>query len=137
MRVYHVLVLGCVPVLTQHDGEHPAVSQAFEPEALNWDDFAVVVRNDQVDALPALLARTDLKAKQAGLRRVWHRLVWRGNLREPRRSKLPRPDAFETTMAALEVRLRDERRKARRTQRGAPATTYSVAGRAASPGLLA
>lgn len=27
MRVFHVLVLGCVPVLTQHDGVHPPVAQ--------------------------------------------------------------------------------------------------------------
>ena len=58
-------------------------------------------------------------------------------MREPRRSKLPHPDAFETTMEALGVRLRDERRTARRKQRGAPATTYSVAGRATAPGLVA
>ena len=114
MRVYHVLVLGCVPVLTQHDGEHPPVAQAFEPEALDWSNFSVVVRRDQIDQLPQLLRRTDLAAKQRALRSVWHRLVWRGSLREPRRAQMPAPDAFETTMEALRVRLRDER--ARRQQ---------------------
>ena len=35
MRVYHVMVLGCIPVIAQHDGTHPRVTQAFEPE-LDW-----------------------------------------------------------------------------------------------------
>ena len=116
MRVYHVLALGCVPVLTQHDGEHPPVAQAFDPEGLDWAKFAVVVRRDQIDELPQLLETVDLKAKQAALKEVWYRLVWRGNLREPRRSKLPSPDAFEMTMQALQVRLREARRKQRRRE---------------------
>ena len=29
--------------------------QAFEPEVLDWDEFAVVVRHDQVSRLPQLL----------------------------------------------------------------------------------
>ena len=70
MRVYHVLTLGCVPVLTQHDGTHPAVAQAFEPEALDWNSFAVVVRRDQIDQLPQLLEKVDLREKQATLWRM-------------------------------------------------------------------
>ena len=105
MRVYHVMVLGCVPVLTQHDGEHPPVAQAFEPELLDWSSFAVVVRRDEIARLPQILEATDIDAKRAELRRVWHRIIWRGGLDEPRRSKLPMPDAFESTMGALRVRL--------------------------------
>ena len=105
MRVFHVLVLGCVPVITQHDGEHAPVAQAFEPEVLDWGDFAVVVARDQIDNLPALLASVDLPAKQAALKRVWTRLIWRGGLEEPLRSRLPAPDAFDTTIAALSARL--------------------------------
>ena len=113
MRVYHVLVLGCVPVLTQHDGEHPPVAQAFDPEILDWETFAVVVRREDIPRLPALLRAVDLPAKQLGLRKMWHRLIWRGALQEPRRSQLPSPDAFESAMAALRTRLREQRRKAR------------------------
>ena len=65
MRVFHVLVLGCVPVITQHDGENPPVAQAFDPEVLHWDEFSVIVRREQIDTLPALLASVNLTAKQA------------------------------------------------------------------------
>ena len=102
MRVYHVLALGCIPVITQHDGDHPPVAQAFEPEALLWEDFAVVVRRDQIDSLPAVLAAVDVHAKRAALRRVWTRMVWRNTLpRRQSRSLLPGPDAFETLIGAL------------------------------------
>ena len=74
-------------------------------------------RRDQIASLPALLESTDLAAKQQALRGVWHRLVWRGNLREPRKSTLPGPDAFESTMQALRVRLHEEKRKRRRNKR--------------------
>jgi len=122
MRVFHVLVLGCVPVITQHDGEHPPVAQAFEPEVLDWSSFAVVVRRDQISELPALLDRVDLAAKQAALRQVWTRLVWREGLREPQRSRLGSPDAFESTMSALKVRLTQQRRIRRRGDRRAAGT---------------
>jgi len=36
---------------------------------------------------------------------VWTQLIWRGSLEEPLRSRLPGPDAFEVTMAALRARL--------------------------------
>ena len=101
MRVFHVMVLGCVPVLVQHDGEHPPVAQAFEPEVLDWHEFAVAVEHDEVKDLPQILEGVDLAAKQAALARVWARMVWRGALREPLRSRLPGPDAFNTTIAAL------------------------------------
>jgi hypothetical protein len=109
MRVFHVIALGCVPVLVQHDGEHPRVMQAFEP-ALNWSAFAISVRKDQVGELPALLAAADLGARQRALATVWSRLVWRDALREPLRSRLAGPDAFEMTMAAL-GRLAESRRR--------------------------
>jgi hypothetical protein len=109
MRVYHVLVLGCVPVLPQHDGEHPPVAQAFEPDILDWERFAVVVRRDQIAHLPQLLERVDLRAKQAALRQVWHRLVWRGALRGRRRDQLPSPDAFDLTIAAIAQRVKQGR----------------------------
>jgi hypothetical protein len=105
MRVFHVALLGCVPVITQHDGEHPPVPQAFEPEALQWADFSVVVSHDEVDILPDVLAKVDLGAKQAALSRIWTKLVWRGALDEPLRSQMAGPDAFEMTMRALAVRL--------------------------------
>ena len=120
MRVYHVLVLGCIPVLTQHDGEHPPVAQAFEPELLDWSSFAVVVRRDEVARLPQILAATDVEAKRDGLRKVWHRIVWRGSLQEPRRSLLPAPDAFDSTMAALRVRLERIEQKHQAAGRPAP-----------------
>lgn len=105
------------PSRGQDDGEHPPVAQAFEPEALDWRDFSVVVPRGQIDTLPAVLEQVDLAAKQRALQKVWYRLVWRGNLREPRRSALPGPDAFEVTMAALGVRLRDAKRAAKRARR--------------------
>ena len=101
MRVFHVMVLGCVPVLVQDDGVHPPVQQAFAPELLDWSEFAVPVRRDQIDELPALLRAVDLPAKQAALRRVWTRMVWRGTLSSSLRDTLPGPDAFESTIAAL------------------------------------
>ena len=69
MRVFHVMVLGCVPVLVQHDGEHPPVAQAFEPEVLDWHEFAVAVEHDEVKDLPQILESVDLAAKQAALAR--------------------------------------------------------------------
>uniref|UniRef100_A0A7S4B4E5 EGF-like domain-containing protein n=1 Tax=Chrysotila carterae TaxID=13221 RepID=A0A7S4B4E5_CHRCT len=105
MRVFHVLALGCVPVLVQHDGVHPPVAQAFEPH-LDWDAFAVSVRRDDVRRLPQILEQVDLAAKQAALAKVWTRMVWRTALSEPLRSRLAAPDAFQATMEALELRLR-------------------------------
>ena len=102
MRVFHVLALGCVPVVVQHDGEHAPARQAFEPLLLNWSDFGVVVSRDQVADLPALLAATDLAAKRRALVRVWRSLVWRDALAEPLRSALGAPDAFEMTLRGLD-----------------------------------
>ena len=90
-----------------------------------------MVRREQIEELPKLLASVDLAAKQRALRKVsgqaepkpqaqlsrslrvstlspqvWTRLVWRGALREPLRSQLGAPDAFETAIEALRVRLR-------------------------------
>lgn len=104
MRVFHVLALGCVPVVVQHDGEHAPVRQAFEP-LLNWSDFGVTVSRDQVADLPALLAATDLAAKRRALVRVWRSLVWRDALAEPLRSALGAPDAFEMTLRGLDQLL--------------------------------
>ena len=53
MRVFHVMALGCVPVLVQDDGVHQPVAQAFEPELLDWSEFSVPVRHDQVPELPS------------------------------------------------------------------------------------
>ena len=36
---------------------------------------------------------------------MWHRIIWRGSLQEPLRSRLPAPDAFDDTIAALAKRL--------------------------------
>ena len=47
LRTYHVIVLGCVPVIVQHDGVHPPVQQAFEGDLLDWTSFAVLLRHDQ------------------------------------------------------------------------------------------
>ena len=94
------------------------MAQAFEPEVLDWAEFAVVVRHEQVASLPKLLASVDLKAKQAALRKVWNRLVWRANLRGERQAKLPAPDAFGSTMEALATRLREEKRRRRKASRG-------------------
>mmetsp|Transcript_37051 Transcript_37051/g.86541 ORF Transcript_37051/g.86541 Transcript_37051/m.86541 type:complete len:201 (-) Transcript_37051:137-739(-) len=105
MRVFHVLVLGCVPVLVQDDGKHPPVEQAFQPE-LDWDNFSVSVPHERIDSLPQLLREVDLRSKQAALSRVWMRMVWRQALAEPLRSTLPQPDAFESTMSVLHNRLR-------------------------------
>lgn len=101
MRVFHVMALGCVPVLVQDDGVHQPVAQAFEPELLDWSEFSVPVRHDQVAELPALLRAVDLPAKQAALRRVWSRMVWRHTLSSPLREQLPGPDAFDSTIAML------------------------------------
>ena len=101
MRVFHVMALGCVPVLVQDDGIHPPVAQAFEPQLLDWSEFSVLVRRDQVAELPALLRAVDLPAKQAALRRVWSRMVWRSTLSSPLREELPGPDAFDSTIAML------------------------------------
>ena len=91
MRVFHVMVLGCVPVLVQHDGEHPPVAQAFEPEVLDWHEFAVAVEHDEVKDLPQILEGVDLAAKQAALARVWARMVWRGALRWRRHTSYRSP----------------------------------------------
>jgi hypothetical protein len=48
MRAVHSIILGCVPVVVQHDGEHEPVAQAFEHDLLNWDEFAVIVKHEQV-----------------------------------------------------------------------------------------
>jgi len=99
-RVYHAAVLGCVPVLVQDDGAHPRVAQAFEPE-LRWDSFSVIVPRAAVANLSAVLAATDLQAKQRALATTWHRMIWRNALQSPQREKLPSPDAFEATVASL------------------------------------
>ena len=93
-------VLGCVPVIVQDDGKHPRVAQAFEPH-LNWSEFSVLVKRDEIQRLPELLRETDLKSKQAALTRVWTRMVWRGALSDDLAPRMPSPDAFETTMASL------------------------------------
>ena len=105
MRAVHALVLGCVPVVVQHDGAHDPVAQAFEHDLLDWDDFAVLVRHDELPQLDRVLERTDLRAKQAGLRRVWTRMVWRRWLPQKRRGELPGTDAFETIMQLLAARV--------------------------------
>lgn len=100
MRMYHAIILGCVPVITQDDGVHPRVVQAFEP-TLAWERFSVIVPHAAIGNLSAMLDATDLAAKQAELRRVWNRMVWRGALRPPLRDRLPAPDAFDATIDAL------------------------------------
>ena len=54
--------------------------------------------------LPALLRAVDLPAKQAALRRVWSRMVWRRMLPAPMAAALPGPDAFDTIMEMLRAR---------------------------------
>jgi hypothetical protein len=39
--------------LVQDDGVHQPVAQAFEPELLDWSEFSVPVRHDQVPELPS------------------------------------------------------------------------------------
>ena len=103
MRAVHAVIMGCVPVLIQHDGSHAPVAQAFEPW-LSWEDFGVHVRHDQLADLPALLRAVDLSAKQAALQSVWARMVWRGTLPAPLAAALPGPDAFDTLMEMLRAR---------------------------------
>jgi hypothetical protein len=103
MRAVHAAIMGCVPVVVQHDGTHEPVAQAFEP-FLDWEDFGVRVRHEQIHELPELLRAVDLPAKQAALRRAWPRMVWRAALPAPLAAALPGPDAFETVMEVLRTR---------------------------------
>jgi len=57
-----------------------------------------------VAELPALLRAVDLPAKQAALRRVWARMVWRRSLPASLSAQLPGPDAFDTIMEMLRAR---------------------------------
>uniref|UniRef100_A0A7S3C275 Exostosin GT47 domain-containing protein n=1 Tax=Haptolina ericina TaxID=156174 RepID=A0A7S3C275_9EUKA len=114
MRVFHVLVLGCIPVLTQDDGEHPKVAQAFEPEVLDWSEFAVVVPRAKIPQLDTVLASVDIAAKRQALRKVWTRIVWRDTLPRALAERLPGPDAFETLLAAISKRLDGANRTSRR-----------------------
>lgn len=109
-RLYHVVLLGCVPVIAMHDGTHPPVVQAFEGEGLEWERFAVLVRREQIPKLPSLLAAVDLAAKQRALHRVWTRLIWRSALGDREAAALPGPDAFETLMEALRNRAQNRKR---------------------------
>ena len=108
MRAVHAAVMGCVPVMLQHDGStRPPVAQAFEPSApLDWSTFGVSLRQDDLPRLPQLLDATDLRAKQAALRRVWTRLVWREALPPAMAATLPGPDAFDTVMEVLGSRAK-------------------------------
>ena len=105
MRAVHAVLLGCVPVLVQHDGTHSHVAQPFEPDGLDWSTFAVRVARNEVHRLPAILAATNLTAKQLALSRVWSRMLWRQWLPDDMRAKLRGPDAFDTTMEVLRRRL--------------------------------
>jgi hypothetical protein len=109
MRVFHSILLGCVPVITQDDGTHRRVTQAFEP-TLNWHAFSVILPHAAVANLSAILAATDLRRKQLALRQSWSRMVWRNALRPPLPERLPAPDAFDATMEALAEVLARRRR---------------------------
>ncbi|KAL1518768.1 hypothetical protein AB1Y20_003052 [Prymnesium parvum] len=106
MRAVHAVILGCVPVIVQHDGKNHPVLQPFEHDLLNWSDFGVVVHYNEVDRVERILKETNLYEKQAGLRQVWTRMIWRRWLPEAQRPKLPGPDAFDTIMEVLKRRLR-------------------------------
>lgn len=102
-------VLGCIPVIVQHDGVNEPVVQPFEAaQLLPWRDFSVVVRAEEVARLPEVLARVDVRAKQAALQRAWGRFVWSEALPPADDARLVRaaagPHAFETAMAALQLR---------------------------------
>ena len=105
MRAVHAALLGCVPVVVQHDGANPPVAQAFEGDGLDWREFAVVLERRDIPHLPAMLDRVDHASKQAALGRVWTRLVWREALAPPLRAMLPGPDAFDSIIAALARRV--------------------------------
>ena len=47
-RAVHAILMGCVPVVVQHDGVHDPVAQPFQGDLLNWDNFAVIVRRSEV-----------------------------------------------------------------------------------------
>jgi hypothetical protein len=76
---------------------------------LDWERFAVVVRRRDISRLPEILKAVDIDAKRAALRDVWTRTVWADALPPPLREKLPGPDAFETMMQALAVRIAGNR----------------------------
>ena len=108
MRAVHAAVMGCVPVMLQHDGSRrPPVAQAFEPSTpLDWSTFGVSLLQNDLPRLPRLLETTDLRAKQAALRNVWTRLVWREALPPAMAAALPGPDAFDTVMEVLGSRAK-------------------------------
>jgi len=75
MRAFHAAVLGCIPVVVQDDGSgtYPSVLQAFEGLLLDWDEFSVRLRFDQLPSLPRLLRALEsdeaaMRAKRLGAR---------------------------------------------------------------------
>ncbi|KAL3930110.1 MAG: hypothetical protein SGPRY_001677, partial [Prymnesium sp.] len=106
MRAVHSIIMGCVPVVVQHDGVNTPVWQPFDKDLLDWNEFAVIVRYSEVDQLDRILEQTNLTRKQEGLRHVWTRMIWRRWLPEEQRDRLPGPDAFDTIMRILRKRLK-------------------------------
>ena len=75
-RTVIAIVLGCIPVIVQHDGVHDQVAQPFEDQ-LDWEEFSVRISHKQIAQLPAILRAVDVEAKQTALQKVWSRLLWR------------------------------------------------------------
>ena len=103
-RTAAAVVLGCIPVIVQDSGRHPAIAQAFESE-IDWSSFAVRVPIGSIDKLPELLLRVDVDAKRAGMRKVWTRMLWRQVFRQPwvgLRPWMSGMDAFDSVMSNLQ-----------------------------------
>lgn len=74
MRTTQAAMLGCVPVVLQ-----PSVVQAYEGELLNWEDFSVVLKFEDIANISQILRSIPQKVidkKRAHCAKVWTRFVW-------------------------------------------------------------
>ncbi len=123
MRAFHSVALGCIPVIIQRDvsATYPPVLQAFEGLLLDWSEFAVRLEHPDIPRLPAILRslaadKPALARKRAALARVWTRLLWREALPADASVALrAAPDAFDTLLQSLWLRMRYGLRGDRRT----------------------
>ena len=78
--MYEAAAAGCIPViLTDH------VKLPFDGTSLNWKEFSVKIREDDVPRLGEILRSipmSRIRSKRRALRRVWTALSWAQKYRE-------------------------------------------------------
>ena len=119
-RMEDAVLHGCIPVVLQ-DGVHTPWESVLE-----WEQYAVRVERRQMPRLLEILRAVgdgEVRARRAALQRVWSRFAYsgviaaegarrRGRRRRARRSVGGAPDAVDTLLEVLHVRLLRQARAA-------------------------